>query len=36
MKRILEWLYFFFVAIPVAIIVHLLASIALMLKIKFK
>jgi len=36
MKRIFEWVYFIFVAIPVAIIVHLLASIALMLKIKLK
>jgi hypothetical protein len=36
MKRIFEWLYFIFVSIPVAIIVHLIASIALMLKIKFK
>jgi len=36
MKRIFEWVYFIFVAIPVAIIVHTLASIILMLKIKLK
>jgi hypothetical protein len=36
MKKIFEWVYFIFVSIPVAIIVHLIASIALMLKIKLK
>jgi len=36
MKILFEWLYFIFVAIPVAIVIYSLASIVLMLKIRFK